>query len=102
MVSHSRLGTLDSFSSVAAISISRSLAMVIPFKARSLLSAKNTRVLTIACAVYVAVMIVHVTLSYGFVTFPNGVTACSAYVTGSTSAGTYYFSRIRPWQVGSH
>ena len=75
--------------------------MAAPFQSRSLLSQKNTRKVVIVSAVYVALSLVHLPFSYGQVTYPNGDIACTAFVTGSSSAATYYFSKIRPWQVGN-
>ena len=74
--------------------------MALPFESRTLLSAKNSRRLVVFLAVFVAVILTHVPLSYGHVTYPNGKTACTAYVSGSSTAATYYFSKVRPWQVG--
>ena len=84
---------------IAGISILRYISMAAPFQSRLLLSEKNTRKLVIVSAVYVALSLIHIPISYGHVTYPSGDNACTAFVTGSSSTATYYFSKIRPWQV---
>ena len=84
---------------IAGISILRHISMAAPFQSRLLLSEINTRKVVMVSAVYVALSLIHIPISYGHVTYPSGDNACTALVTGSSSTATYYVSEIRPWQV---
>ena len=93
---------LHIFHCVAGISVMRCIAMAMPLKSRIIITFRNTKILVIACFVFVTVTLLHVPFSFGLVTMKMGKTSsimCFAYQTGSSEFATFYFSNVRKWQV---